>query len=359
MVQATQEEELAKLEERQNLHNLKNMIISSADKGLLLSTDLDSISLMVGSVSDLILYKNMLKRFIELNQNSKIALVNAAAHVSKFFQLCHLLDAPDLALEMLNDENIRQIFLMSSSLACFSHLLLMNLLFKSNRHREVIRVFEQIDLSQFEKNYETHSIISLTMLSLIKLNKPGAFATGTQFMESYMDVTNPSGLLAQGKGRLTYTYAWLACKDENYQTAYEIVHAESNVTKENLKTNLKLFTLLKMEKTVDVILHLEDIIENYDGPERMRNQKPQFCKEVIQLLVKAVKESPDKEHVSRLKSIFSKLDYAAEITDSSIEDLLLLPVDNVGSVQRKRTSELDALRRRYKPKPKPEQNEFH
>eukprot|EP00092_Neocalanus_flemingeri_P021650 GFUD01023483.1.p1 GENE.GFUD01023483.1~~GFUD01023483.1.p1 ORF type:complete len:396 (-),score=68.00 GFUD01023483.1:9-1196(-) len=357
-VRAIKSEELSKLQERQNLQNLMNRIVSSADNGLLLSSDVESIGLLVGSFSDLIIYKNLLKRFIELNQDSKISMVNAAAHVNKFFQLCHLLEHPGLALEFLEDRNIKQIMLMSHSLACYSYLLLMDLLFKSNKYREVIEVFEEMDLSQFEKDSETHSILSLAMLALIRLNNPGAFAKATLFMESYLDVKNPIELLAHGKGRLTYVYAWLACKDENYQTAYEIIHTEPSAIKRTPKTNLKLFTLLKMDKTVDAILYLENgVIDNYDDSHS--HQKPKICREVVQLLVKAVDESKDKEHISRLRSIFSKLDYVAEITGDSIEDLLFMPVDNVGSVQQKRTSELDALRRRYKPKSLSEQNEFH
>ena len=52
-VHATQEEELLQLQERQNLMNLKSRIISSAEKGLLLSTDLDNISLMAIDKDDL------------------------------------------------------------------------------------------------------------------------------------------------------------------------------------------------------------------------------------------------------------------------------------------------------------------
>jgi len=350
-----QEEELLKLQEQQNLQSLQSRIISSADKGLLLSTDMESISLMVGSVSDLTLYKNILKRFIELNQDSKISLVNAAAHVYKYYQLCHLLDAPDWALELLDDENVKQINPMSSTLACYSHLLVMNLLFKSKQYSDVVTIYEEMDLSQYEKSYETHSILTLTMLALIKSDKTVAFEKATMFLESYLNVKNPIELLSHGMGRLTYIYAWLACLDGNYLTAYEIVHVESKDMKRSLKTNLKMFTLLKMDKTIDAIFVLEDVIEIYDGPERLSHRKPKFCKEVIQLLVQAVNKSQDKEVISRLKSIFSKLDYVAEITGESIEDLLFLPVDNVGSVQRKRVTELDALKRRYKPKPQPNQ----
>ena len=88
----------------------------------------------------------------------------------------------------------------------------------------------------------------------------------------------------------------------------------------------------------------------------LRDQKHQIkkttlCKEVIQLLGAAAKHCRDDTLLSRLKIVFSKLDNAAEITDKSVEDLLFLPVDGgAGSNQRKRETNLDDLRRRYKAK---------
>ena len=41
--------------------------------------------------------------------------------------------------------------------------------------------------------------------------------------------------------------------------------------------------MLKMDKTIVAIFILEDVIGNYDGPERLRHQKAKFGKDVIHL----------------------------------------------------------------------------
>ena len=56
-VHAAQEKELLKLQATQNLENLKSRILLSADQGLLLSIDMDSISSMAIDVDDVMLYK--------------------------------------------------------------------------------------------------------------------------------------------------------------------------------------------------------------------------------------------------------------------------------------------------------------
>ena len=347
-VHATQEEELMQLQGRQNLMNLKSRIISSADKGLLLSTDLDNISLMAIEKDDLSVYKDIIIRFIELNQDHKVSLLNAGTQINKFYQLCHLMNAADIAMDLFKDDHVRKVISMNNSIAGYSLLLLIDLLFKSNKFSHIIKVYEEMDLSHLEKSYEAPSIFHLFMLALIKMNQPEAFAQATMLMDTIMKVENPGEV---GKGR--YPYAWLACMEERYSAAYEIVHHEpTKGQKRSLQTNMKLFTLLKMDKPVDTTSVLEDIIKTSDeGPERPNQQKPTLCKEVIQLLVAAAKDCRDDKLLSRLKIVFSKLDNAAEITDKTVEDLLFLPVDGgAGSNQRKRETNLDDLRRRYKAK---------
>ena len=147
-VHATQEEELMQLQGRQNLMNLKSRIISSAEKGLLLSTDLDNISLMAIEKDDLAVYKDIIIRFIELNQNHKVSMLNAGTQINKFYQLCHLMNAADIAMDLFKDDHVKKVISMNNSIAGYSLLLLINLLFKSHKFSHIIKVHEEIDLSQ-------------------------------------------------------------------------------------------------------------------------------------------------------------------------------------------------------------------
>jgi len=351
-VLAAQEENLAKLKSKQNVENLRKRILESGDRGLLLSSDMECVSYMVGSVCDLSLYKSIIKRFIELNHDSKIALVTAVNHVNMFCKLAHLTDAPDMAKELLEDNSVKEVIPVSRSVACYSYLLLMNLLFKSKKFDEVLKVYEEMDISRFEKSHDMLAILTLTMLAVIKVNKSGSFDNANGLLETYMDENRGEELL-KGRGmRLAFAYAWLACKDMKFTTAYEIIHADYTNDKQSLKINLKLYTLLKLEKVNDALNALEDFIDNCGGPERLDFQKPKFSLEVIQLLMKAANESKDEELNSTLKTIFAKLDYLAEVTNETIENLLFLPMDSAGYTNQKkraRAHEMETRKYRYKP----------
>ena len=165
-------------------------------------------------------------------------------------------------------------------------------------------------------------------------------------MDPFMDVESQSKFLGLGKGRLSNIYAWLACKYGDYLTAYEIVQAQQ-YRKQSIGTNIKLLTLLKMGKVVDTIFLLENNIIDLVGTDRLSHQKPKLCREVIQLIVHAVKDSEDKEVISRLTDVFSKLDFVAEIIDENIEDLLCVPIDTFGPGQHKKKSEIHTLRKKH------------
>ena len=76
-------------------------------------------------------------------------------------------------------------------------------------------------------------------------------------MDNIMKIENPGEV---GKGH--YPYAWTACMEERYAGAYAIVHHQpAKGQKRSLQTNIKLFTLLKMDKSVDAVSVLEDLIK--------------------------------------------------------------------------------------------------
>jgi len=350
LVRDAKVEALTKLKEKQNLMNLQKRIIASANSGVVLSSDLESIGTMVRldagideSKSDLKQYKDILNKFISLNKESKISLVNAVPHIIKFYQLCHLLGAPEIALDLFNDETVKETFPMNCNVE--SYLLLMNLLFKSEKYWDVLSVFEQMDLDKLERTNETNSILTLTLLALVKLDQTDSLSKATMLMKPFMDVESQGQFLGIGKGRLSNIYAWLAYKDGDYLTAYEIVQAHRKES--SIGINIKLLTLLKMGKVIDTIFLLENNIIDLVGTDTLSHQKPKLCREVIQLMVHAVKESEDKEVISRLTDVFSKLDFVAEVVDESIEDLLCVPI-TFGPVQPKKKGEIHTLRKKHK-----------
>jgi len=358
-----QKEQLEHLQKKRDLLNLESRIIASANKGILLSSDVEIVSQLIvvsgagvedledidQSVSDLMFYKDILNKFISLNKHSKISMVHAVSHVTKFYQLCHLMTTPDLALELFDNPDVKEVIPVNSDLASYSHLVLINLLFKVKKYEEVIRVYEEMEISRFQKHYETNSILTLILLAIVKLKLPESFAKATVLVEEFLTEDNQAMALGQEKGRLTNIYAWLSCMDGNYPTAYEIIQAQSKHV-DCAKINLKLFTLLKMSKIVEAIFALEDVIGRFGGPGRIQYYKPRICKEVIQDLVQAVNESKDGEIVLSMKGVFSKLDFVAEIVEDSIEDLLFEPIKYRMNNLKSPSDGLVDLRKNFSPK---------
>jgi len=339
-VHAVQEQDLAKLlrQSTRNIQVERSRILASAEKGLLLSRDLDILGCMAVDSADITLYQNTVLRFLELTQASKISQLNAGPHIYKLCQLHHLLNDHNHCTQFLKEENVKKVFQMDAKLAIQSYLLLYNLLFKNRKFSAIIKHNRDLDMSEFDNSFDSRSFLTILMLAFVKSGEPGSFSQATQIMNSH---SGPGRV----HGRLTHAYAWLACKDGDHAVAYEIVHPDSN---NSLKINIQVFSLLELGKLEDAISVLEKFIQTNVGPDRPERRRPLLCREVVQKLAEAVKNSEDKELVFKLKKTFMELDTAAEITESGIEDLLLIPMDSVGTSQRNRISSMEDLKRNYK-----------
>jgi len=346
-VHAAQEEELLVLQrESGNLESVRKRILASAEKGVLLSRDLDMLSNMAVDTQDLSLYQKTVLRFLNLNQASKISQINAGPHIHKLCQLAHLLNTPSLLIKLFQDENVKKVLLMNNRLASQSYLLLNNLLFKNAKFSHIIRLNTDTSLSGcHEGSYQTHSLLTLVVLALVKHDQPGSLAQATKLLDTHLSQRT------QAMGRLTHAYAWLACKEGDYAVAYETLHSDYHIPNKSLQANLQVFSLAELDRPGDAVTVLDRFIQTMQGPDRLDKKKPILCREVIQNLVTAVKDSKDEELISQLKMVFSELDTVAEITDDGIEDLLVIPMDNLGTAeQKKRISSMEDLSRRYRPR---------
>jgi len=344
----SQQQELQQLQKRgtQNLQTQRSRILVSADQGVLLSRDLDILSTMALDNADIIIYQNSVLRFLELSKASKISQLNAGPHIFKLCQLHHLHNNYDLCQQLLEDKSVKEVFMMNSKLASHSYLLLNNMLFKNKKFGDIIRINTELNLSLLDKYYNTRSLLTLVMLALIKSEEPGCFAQATHILNTFNSHRAPEQLV----GRLAHAYAWLACKDGDHAAGYEIVQADNKSSKNSLHINLQVFTLLELGRSEDAVYVLDKFIQTRAGPERLDEKRPLLCREVIQKLVTAVKDSEDQEMIGLLRMVFSKLDTVAEITDDGIEELLVIPIDSLGSAERKSLTSMQDLRRKYRHK---------
>jgi len=345
-IRESQEQELAQMQKQntQCLQTQRSRILASADQGVVLSRDLDTLSTMTVDNADIVLYQNAVLRFLELSQASKISQLNAGPHIYKLCQLHHLLNTYQLCMQLLEEESVKKVLMMNSKLASQSFLLLNNLLFKNSKFSDIIRINTELDMSMLDKSYNTRSLLTLTLLALIKADDPGTFSKATDLLNSYSSHRAPG----QVQGRLAHAYAWLACKDGNHAVGYETVHSENRTSNNSLQINLQVFSLLELGRTEDAVAVLDRFIQTRAGPERLEEKTPVLCRDIIQKLVTAVKDSEDQEIIGQLRTVFSKLDTAAEITDEGIEDLLVIPMDSQGSVQRNSLTSMQDLERKYR-----------
>jgi len=322
-------QQLERLKERQNLPRLRSVIFSSADAGQLLSSDLHNISLMVDSEQTLQAYQNLVFRYINLHAGSPACDIQAYKAINTFCKLCHLNSAADKLEATFKKKQVKEILTRKNVFD--DYLLCADLLYKHERFKDVVSLCKDLRKPFDVSDHLCQSLLALLLLSLVRLDTAGGFAVASSYLNlSQAHGTDPGAVQAPPTksvetDHLIAVYAWLACKDGRFETAFEVLRCGDGLSyKKSLHTNILLFALLKLNRVEEAVLLLEEVVDDLSGPSRTLKNKPKFSKDVIKLMVDGVNVAEEKEELrDELKSQFARLDYVAAISDLSIEDILL------------------------------------
>jgi len=346
---------------RKQFHNserLKKLIVSSAARGLLLSTDLEKVHLLVQTKEELAVYQGLVFRYIQLNQGNKLVKHSAVSHMHRFYQLAHLMVTPDLAMKMFEDWlSLVGKEPVGGSLETHSHLLLTNLLAQHGRWEEILQVYQSLDISSLHQA-SRYSLLTLALMALVKLDHTDAYQVGTRLVNESLQIEQMQveQLVGQtGFGRATQLLAWMAHKAGEHTTAYEMVRAMKEGKTKILNNNLEIFLLLQIGRVADAVEVLKTMVDVEDSPVWDRNGRPQLCKEVIQLLVQQVnsQEGEDiREVKDNLRTIFISLDNTAEMIEKTVEDLLFDPIDFAKKSKKKMITEKESIESKFRPRKK-------
>ena len=325
----------------------------------MISLDLDYIHELVQNVTTLELYKKVLLRFMEQNKDSAVSSANIGVHFQHLCNLCHHFKTPDIAVDVFKSEHYKQFMKVDRRQASQNHLVIMNMLFQSNRFADLLQLYEDLEISTSQNTqgksiyFQLYPLLTLVLLSIVKQNKTDPFSQATVTLERSFQhsIEIPLEFLSTvDDGRLMNAYAWTACMQEKYVEAFEVAHLRSKVVNRSLDTNIKLFSLLKISRIHEALDVLTNVAEKSNFVDKSDEEKPTICKSIVHELVNEVKASDEEELVVSLKTIFKKLDYVAYITDKTIEDLLLLPVEYRHHRRRKvhkKLTDIQQLYRRY------------
>lgn len=334
--------------------SLAPALLASAGRGLLLGTDLDRAARGVREVQDLQAFRQLILRYIEMNKDNTVILLQAQWYLQRYHHLCHLLSSGTSSLAMWREEGARLLHTQPTSITPNINLTLLNCLFREGLYKEVLEVYGQLgEVLASQRSKTDHLLLTLALLAICRLNPSSGFPEAKALVENYLRVPQGSeqrkDYVLEGMGRGTFAYAWLALQAGEYAAAHEIVQTRSS-KKRLLKLNIELSSLLQLGRLETALASLEEVVGRQDTPDSREGTKPQFAREVIQLLVGQVTAASTPALTQRLKKIFVKLDYSAEITDQTILELLLTPIDWNTTVERRPASELQSLTRRYRPK---------
>merc|ERR1719220_3346112 len=326
---------MAELNERLERHRGKPPVekivppslVASADRGLVLSSDLTRAADLVVGKEGLTVYKDLLLRFFELNKGNKLVLINAQPHLLKYYQLCHILGLGQEALAAWQFEGTKQLHTLSSPISASLHLTLLNCLFREEMDAEVVEVYS--DLQPMLSNHRDPTdrlLISIALLALCRIKPDSGYQEGEYLVR---------GSLA---------LSWLAMRAGQHGVAHGSLPL-SGQRKRLLTLNLELATLCNLDRLDEALELLESLVGGEDVPEGV---KMRLSREAVKLLVEKVAGAKNENLTARLKNLFRRLDSAAEILDQSLLELLLQPIQWEERVERRPVSDLTSLNRQYR-----------
>jgi len=318
-------------------------LTASAGRGLVLSSDLTRASDMVAGEEGLTVFKELLLKFIELNKENKLVLINGQHHLLKYYQLCHILCCGQAALAVWKAEGAKELHALKSPLAASLHLTLLNCLFREEMDAEVVEVYRDLQPMLVNQRAPTDRLlISLALLALCRLSPDSGYQEGEQLVRGYLEHQSSQG--AETLGRASFALSWLAIRAGKYGAAHGSLPLGGQ-RRRLLSLNLELATLCNLNRLEEAMELLESLIGGEDVPEGV---KLRLSREAVKLLVEKVGGSSNENLTARLRNLFRRLDSSAEIVEQSLLDLLLHPIQWEERVERRPVSDLTSLNRQYR-----------
>jgi len=318
-------------------------LVASADRGLVLSSDLTRAADLVVGKEGLTVYKDLLLRFFELNKENKLVLINAQPHLLKYYQLCHILGCGQEALAAWQCEATKQLHTLSSPISASLHLTLLNCLFREEMDAEVVEVYS--DLQPMLANHRDPTdrlLISIALLALCRIKPDSGYQEGEKLVRGFLEHQDSQG--AETLGRASLALSWLAMRAGQHGVAHGSLPL-SGQRKRLLTLNLELATLCNLDRLDEALELLESLVGGEDVPEGV---KMRLSREAVKLLVEKVAGAKNENLTARLKNLFRRLDSSAEILDQSLLELLLQPIQWEERVERRPVSDLTSLNRQYR-----------
>jgi len=317
-------------------------LTASADRGLVLGSDLTRASDMVDGEEGLAVFKELLLKFIELNKGNKLVLINAQHHLLKYYQFCHILCCGQAALAVWKAEGVKQLHALSSPIAANLHLTLLNCLFREEMDAEVVEVYRGLQPMLVKRAPTDRLLISLALLALCRLSPDSGYQEGERLVKGFLEHQGSGG--AETLGRASFALSWLAIRAGEYAAAHGSLPL-GNQRRRLISLNLELATLCNLNRLEEATELLESLIGGDDVPEGVTLK---LSRESVKLLVEKVGSASNENLTARLRSLFRRLDSSAEIVEQSLLDLLLHPIQWEERVERRPVSDLTSLNRQYR-----------
>jgi len=357
-------------------------LLASAERGLLLATDLEGVAEQVVGEEQLATYGRLIVRYLEINQANTVVLQNGRAHILRYYQLCHILSSAPSALALWGEAVVRAEQLQPSATITSANLTLVDLLFRQGRDEEVVEVYQALQplLAEHRTNTD-HLVLAMALLAICRLRpatgywcagagageaggaKAGAAGGGAgggasggapvggerlvrEFLESRREESK------ENLGRASFVLAWLALQAGEAAAGHDILHSpgDKSEVRRALRTNLRLVALARLHRPGEAVALLEGMVDREDMPERPDRTKARFAREVVREVVEEVAREADPTLATRLRQVFRRLDASAEVVEQTVLDMLLLPIQWNTSVERRPVSEITSIRKQFRPK---------
>jgi len=360
-------------------------LIASAERGLLLATDLEQVAEQVVGEEQLATYGRLIVRYLEINQANAIVLQNGQAHILRYYQLCHVLSSAPAALALWGEGVVRAQHLQPSATITSANLTLVDLLFRQGRDEDVLVVYQALQPLLAEHRSTTdHLLLAMALLAIARLRPAAGYwcagagpATtggagvagvggncggggdggggvasvgGERLVREFLE--SRSGESKENLGRASFVLAWLALGAGEAAAAHEILHCGQGMAERRraLRTNLRLLALARLGRLGEAVGLLEELVDSEDTPERPDRTKAKFAREVVREVVEEVARAADPSLATRLRQVFRRLDASAEVVDQTVLELLLLPIQWNSSVERRPVSEITSIRKHFRPR---------
>lgn len=197
-----------------------------------------------------------------------------------------------------------------------AYTLLMDMLFKSGRHQDVIDLFAHLKNESILDVKFPRDIMCLAQGSAYVLNTPEAFDQAKEW------ATEARQQGAVFSTRAISFFAANAVKHSQPELGHELMSHLRVLA--SLPRNIKILTLSKMKRPDDALL----LIRGYLSADRGdKGFKGEFSQEALEALTQAVTESNQNQLATELEQVMRALREGNHISSRSLEEMLMEPIE--------------------------------